>query len=57
MCTKLLTFAGPLDLYAEEVDRRVWRHWGNFPQAVAHLGLINAVMHVIWTERAPDHDL
>ena len=44
---KLLAHASPLLLYAEELDCQSGRHLGNFPQAFTHLGLINAVMHVI----------
>jgi GH15 family glucan-1,4-alpha-glucosidase len=47
LCEKLLGFASPLQLYAEELDPRTGRHLGNFPQAFTHLALINAVMHVI----------
>jgi GH15 family glucan-1,4-alpha-glucosidase len=47
LCEKLLSFASPLGLYAEEIDPRSGRHLGNFPQAFTHLALINAVMHVI----------
>ena len=47
LCEKLLSYASPLGLYAEEIDPRTGRHWGNFPQAFTHLALINAVMHVI----------
>jgi alpha,alpha-trehalase len=58
LCAKLLSFAGPLDLYAEEIDPRTGEHLGNFPQAFTHLALINAVLHVIAGERldeaAPD---
>ncbi|HJQ01554.1 MAG TPA: glycoside hydrolase family 15 protein [Jatrophihabitans sp.] len=50
LCAKLLSFAGPLDLYAEEIDPRTGQHLGNFPQAFTHLALINAVMHVIALE-------
>jgi GH15 family glucan-1,4-alpha-glucosidase len=52
MCEKLLAIAGPLGLYAEELDPRTGRHWGNFPQAFTHLALINAVSHVISDDRA-----
>jgi hypothetical protein len=52
MCERLLQQAGPLGLYAEELDARTGRHWGNFPQAFTHLGLINAVSHVIVDDRA-----
>jgi GH15 family glucan-1,4-alpha-glucosidase len=47
LCDKLLSYASPLGLYAEEIDPRSGRHLGNFPQAFTHLALINAVMHVI----------
>jgi GH15 family glucan-1,4-alpha-glucosidase len=53
LCEKMLGYASPLYLYAEEIDARSGRHLGNFPQAFTHLALINAVMHVI---RA-DHEL
>jgi GH15 family glucan-1,4-alpha-glucosidase len=47
LCERLLGFASPLGLYAEEVDPDTGRHLGNFPQAFTHLALINAVMHVV----------
>jgi GH15 family glucan-1,4-alpha-glucosidase len=47
LCEKLLSYASPLLLYAEEIDAKTGRHLGNFPQAFTHLALINAVMHVI----------
>ena len=50
LCTKLLAFAGPLELYAEEIDATTGQHLGNFPQAFTHLALINAVLHVIRDE-------
>jgi len=50
LCEKLLSYASPLGLYAEEIDPRTGRHLGNFPQAFTHLALINAVMHVIRSE-------
>ncbi len=63
LCERLLSFASPLELYAEEIDARSGRHLGNFPQAFTHLALINAVMHVICadarrdTRFAPAHPL
>jgi alpha,alpha-trehalase len=58
VCERLLNLAGPLGLYAEELDPRTGRHWGNFPQAFTHLALINAVTHVISDDRrsAGDRD-
>ena len=52
LCEKLLSYASPLQLYAEEIDPRSGRHLGNFPQAFTHLALINAVMHVIRADEA-----
>jgi GH15 family glucan-1,4-alpha-glucosidase len=53
LCEKLLSFASPLGLYAEEIDPSSGQHLGNFPQAFTHLGLINAVLHVIAAEDDP----
>jgi alpha,alpha-trehalase len=50
LCAKLLSFAGPLELYGEEIDPHSGQHLGNFPQAFTHLALINAVLHVIALE-------
>jgi GH15 family glucan-1,4-alpha-glucosidase len=47
LCEKLLSFASPLHLYAEEIDPHTGEHLGNFPQAFSHLALINAVMGII----------
>jgi GH15 family glucan-1,4-alpha-glucosidase len=54
LCEKLLSYASPLQLYAEEIDARSGRHLGNFPQAFTHLALVNAVMHVIRAESGVD---
>ncbi|MBC6461293.1 glycoside hydrolase family 15 protein [Actinomadura sp. HBU206391] len=51
LCQKLLSFASPLQLYAEEIDPHTGRHLGNFPQAFTHLSLINAVIQVIRAEQ------
>ena len=53
LCERLLGYASPLELYAEEIDSHSGRHLGNFPQAFTHLALINAVMHVIRAESGP----
>ncbi|MFP5347670.1 MAG: glycoside hydrolase family 15 protein, partial [Actinomycetes bacterium] len=50
LCEKLLSFASPLGLYAEEIDAETGRHLGNFPQAFTHLALINAVIQLIRAE-------
>jgi len=47
LCQKLLSFAGPLQLYAEEIDATTGQHLGNFPQAFTHLALIEAVSLLI----------
>ena len=52
LCERLLGYASPLGLYAEEIDPQTGRHLGNFPQAFTHLALINAVMHVISADEA-----
>ncbi|MDT5108061.1 MAG: alpha,alpha-trehalase, partial [Mycobacterium sp.] len=54
LCERLLSFASPLHLYAEEIEPRTGRHLGNFPQAFTHLALINAVVHVIRAEEDDD---
>jgi GH15 family glucan-1,4-alpha-glucosidase len=53
LCERLLAYASPLELYAEEIDPNSGRHLGNFPQAFTHLALINAVVHVIRAEQVP----
>jgi hypothetical protein len=54
LCERLLSFASPLHLYAEEIEPSTGRHLGNFPQAFTHLALINAVVHVIRAEEQGD---
>ncbi len=54
LCERLLSFASPLLLFAEEIDPKSGRHLGNFPQAFTHLALINALMHVIKSEDRQD---
>jgi GH15 family glucan-1,4-alpha-glucosidase len=57
LCARLLSLAGPLELYAEEIDVHSGAHLGNFPQAFTHLALINAVLHVIETAELADGEL
>jgi len=52
LCAKMLGYASPLLLFAEEIDAHSGRHLGNFPQAFTHLALINAVMHVVRADEA-----
>jgi len=54
LCKKLLSFAGPLNLYAEEIDATTGEHLGNFPQAFTHLALIDAVSQLIDAEMEAD---
>jgi len=51
---KLLSFAGPLLLYAEEIDVASGQHLGNFPQAFTHLALIDAALRLLDADRAGD---
>jgi GH15 family glucan-1,4-alpha-glucosidase len=50
LCERLLVAGSALGLYGEEIDTNTGRHLGNFPQALTHLALVNAVLHVIDTE-------
>lgn len=54
LCERVLSFASPLNLFAEQIDPDTGRHMGNFPQAFTHLALINAVMHVIRADERED---
>ncbi len=47
LCERLLGYASPMGLYAEELEASSGRHLGNYPQAFTHLALINAVTHVV----------
>jgi GH15 family glucan-1,4-alpha-glucosidase len=51
LCQKLLSLAGPLQLYAEEIDTTTGQHLGNFPQAFTHLALIEALSLLIESEQ------
>jgi GH15 family glucan-1,4-alpha-glucosidase len=44
---RMLSFSSPLSLYAENIDPHTGRHLGNFPHAFTHMGMINALLHVI----------
>jgi alpha,alpha-trehalase len=47
LCERMLSFASPLNLYAENIDPHTGRHLGNFPHGFGHLTLVNALLHVI----------
>ena len=56
-CQKLLSFAGKLLLYTEEIDTATGEHLGNLPQAFTHLALIEVSLliasepegrHAVW---------
>jgi GH15 family glucan-1,4-alpha-glucosidase len=51
LCERLLAYASPLGLYAEELEASSGRHLGNYPQAFTHLALINAVSHIVDVQR------
>lgn len=51
LCERLLASSSRLGLFGEELDAATGRHLGNFPQALTHLALINAVLHLIEAER------
>jgi alpha,alpha-trehalase len=55
LCERLLSFASPLHLYAEEIEPRTGRHLGNFPQAFTHLSLINALVHIIRVDEGTEN--
>jgi GH15 family glucan-1,4-alpha-glucosidase len=56
-CEKLVGSASALGLFGEELDPKTARHLGNFPQALTHLSLINAVLHVIEADQRANEAL
>jgi GH15 family glucan-1,4-alpha-glucosidase len=50
--SRAYTFASDLGLLSEEVDRTSGELIGNFPQALSHIGLINAAWAIAEAERA-----
>jgi GH15 family glucan-1,4-alpha-glucosidase len=56
-CEKLVGAASALGLFGEELDPKTARHLGNFPQALTHLSLINAVLHVIEADQRANEAL
>jgi GH15 family glucan-1,4-alpha-glucosidase len=49
---QLLTLGGPLGLFAEEIDPRTLTQLGNFPQALTHAALVQAVLAIRDVTRA-----
>jgi GH15 family glucan-1,4-alpha-glucosidase len=47
---RLLAYASPLGLYAEHLDPASGRHLGNFPHALTHLALVDALLRLIHAE-------
>ena len=47
LAERMLAYAGPLDLFAENIDPHTGRHLGNYPNAFTHLAMVNALLHVI----------
>ena len=41
---ELLPLGGPLGLYGEEMDPATGEHLGNYPQALTHAALVQAVL-------------
>ncbi|MFP4555085.1 MAG: glycoside hydrolase family 15 protein, partial [Actinomycetota bacterium] len=50
--TKAAGFANDLGLLAEEVDPGTGALLGNFPQALSHIGLVNAAWAIAEAERS-----
>ena len=44
VCDQMLALGGPLGLYGEEMDPLTGEHLGNFPQALTHAALVQAVL-------------
>lgn len=43
---KILKYKSPLGLFSEEIDPRFQLQIGNYPQAISHIGLINAALYL-----------
>ena len=48
---RLLSYAGPVGLFSEEIDPAAGQMVGNLPQAFSHVGLINAAWRLSETSR------
>jgi len=47
LAERLLSYASPLGLYAEHLDPESGRQLGNFPHALTHLALVDALLRLI----------
>ena len=50
---ELLELAGPLGLYAEEMDPVTRQHLGNYPQALTHAALVQAAIALRVADTGP----
>ncbi|MFC4358283.1 glycoside hydrolase family 15 protein [Halobium salinum] len=48
--TEVVEHAGPLDLFAEEIDADTGTFLGNFPQAFSHVGVLDACVYLAHAE-------
>ena len=48
---RLIALRNDVGLLAEEIDPATGHHWGNFPQAFSHLGLVLAAAEIAKAER------
>lgn len=53
---QLLDLAGPLGLYAEEIDPTSRQYLGNYPQALTHAGMIQAALALRSAQTNPSED-
>lgn len=45
---RILEYASPLGLLAEEIDPGTGRPLGNYPQVFSYIGLINSALYLGW---------
>ncbi len=53
---ELASLGGPLGLYAEEMDPQSGEHLGNYPQALTHAALVQAVLALNRATSSRDQD-
>jgi GH15 family glucan-1,4-alpha-glucosidase len=47
LAERMLAYASPLQLFAENIDPHTGRHLGNYPNGFTHLAMVNALLHVM----------